>query len=211
MSQNNKASVGQIAKFTKMIFERQCITAIDELPMIMDRIASGEYDAGFVQALIEKRMQVSRLVVTYALRPMDELRKEFDWISDLYDGRAWERHSSCKDIDTTDGEREFALVEVPQAFLGRRITDCRDELAVYFANKGDRFAIEVEAIAFAKANPDLQRESYILALGSSALGGVGGRYVTVLGEYDHGRYMRGRWVGHGLHSAGRLLLVHKDA
>ncbi len=210
MSQKKKTSLGSVTLLVKMIFEGKCLTTVDEVPELMTHIAVDRYDAEFVQALIEKRIQVSRLPVAYTSKPMDELRWEFDWVSDLYDGRPWKCHGSCKDIDTKDGERQFALVKLPEEFIGNTISQSLDGLATDFDKKGFRFAIEVEAIAFAKAHPKEQRKYHILALGSSALGPIG-HCVAMLDEWDLDRRLDDCSVEHELYRDDRLLLVRKDA
>lgn len=184
-------------------------------------IDAGSLDRKLAQALIEGRIEVAaaptksgsgttyKIPASYALRPKTELEQEFDCVSDLFDGRPWERHSSCVTIDETAGERTLHLAEVPEQFLKRKIENCLNELAAHFDKQGKRFAIEVEAIAFAKAHPDLQRKHWILALGSSTLAGRGDRCVAYLREFDGGRGLRDCWVVNVLDRDGRLLLVSK--
>ncbi|MEK7473705.1 MAG: hypothetical protein AAB668_03215 [Patescibacteria group bacterium] len=192
-----KASVGQVAELVNMC-------------------ANGTYDAEFVQALIERRVekpreQIYRLHVSYAKLPgVLALEEKFSGegsVSILFDGREWERHSSCISIDATPGERDFRVAEIPAEFRNHRIKDVWNELAAYFDKKGERFAIETETVEFADARPELQRNNRILALGSSALRGVDCRFVTVLRAGDHGRLLDGRRVTDVLYGHSRLLLV----
>lgn len=192
-----KATLGQISQFTSMCED-------------------GVYDRAFVQALIEKRVEVTKLDsyrfhVTYAPLPgIATLETRFsgeDSVSLLYDGREWTRHSTCVTIDQTPGEREFLLAEIPEQFLGMRIDDVRDDLAAHFGLKGFRFAIETEAVEFADAQPELLRKNWILALGSSALSGGGSQCVAVLFERDRDRILGDGWVGDELDGGDRVLLV----
>lgn len=154
-----------------------------------------------------------RIHVSYAkLPPIAELEKKFSGknsVSRLFDGREWERHSSCAAIDETPGERNFRVAEIPAELLGKRIEDVWNELDAHFDREGYRFAIETEAVEFANAKPELQRKNWILARGSSALDGGVIRYVAVLGSRGRGRVLDGRWVGCVLLDDARLLLVRK--
>ncbi len=202
-----KATLGQISQFTSMCEE-------------------GVYDRAFVQALIEKRVKVTkfdsyRLHVTYApLSGIAALEPKFsgkDSVCVLFDGRKWERHSSCAVIDQTPGERDFIVAEMPGQFLNKRISNSRDDLAVYFGAKGFRFAIETEAVEFADAQPELQRKNPIYALGSftllghlpSVLRGDEDRCVTVLRMINGKRVLRDGWFGYLVDCDVRLLLVRK--
>ncbi len=155
--------------------------------------------------------------VTYKLLPMAELREKYDGcVSDLFDGRSWERHSSCKDIDLAPSERFMRLAEIPEQFftenkgtMTKPIREIQDQLAVHFDKLGERFAIETEAHDFACKEPDAQRKNWILALGSSALHADGDRYVAVLDEGGRGHVLLGYWVDYGLDRCVRLLLVRK--
>lgn len=146
---------------------------------------------------------------SYKLEPRDELKKRYDGgVMDLFDGRPWERHSSCKNIDETPGEREFLLASIPKERLGKRIDSIWDDLALHFDKLGYRFAIEVELDAFAKARSDLQHKR-IFALGSSVLRGGGRRYVAAMHEHSGGRWLGGHWFVDGVLGIDHLLLVRK--
>lgn len=154
-----------------------------------------------------------KIINRKSVLPMVEvLEKKFSGkhsVSPLFDGRAWERHSSCSKIDETPGERVFRLAEVPEQFLGQEIKDCWDALATHFGPNGERFAIESEAIEFAEANPELHRKNLILALGSSALHDDGRRCVAMLIARDRNHILRDCWVDYDLLDDVRLLLVRK--
>jgi len=154
-----------------------------------------------------------RVHVSYAKLPvMEELEKRFsgkDSVSSLFDGRPWERHSSCAKIDETPGEREFFVASVPKQFFSQRIDTIRDALAAHFGGLGYRFAIETEAVTFAAAQPGLPHQNWIYALGSSARGNNNLQGVTMLHANHRGRILYGHWIGVALDSDVRLLLVRK--
>jgi hypothetical protein len=168
-----------------------------------------------VKAMRERMATLAHYIVhvTYAPLPgMQVLETKFSGegsVSVLFDGREWERHSSCVEIDETPGERIFRLAEPPEQFLGKRIRDCWDDLAAHFDREGDRFAIEKEGVEFAEAQPGLQCKDWILALGSSALDDGGDRCVTMLRARDRVRVLVDSWVDDALSDDDRLLLVRK--
>jgi len=154
-----------------------------------------------------------RVHVSYAKLPvMEELEKRFsgkDNVSSLFDGRPWERHSSCAKIDETPGEREFFVASVPTQFFSQRIDTIRDALAAHFGGLGYRFAIETEAVTFADAQPGLQHQNWIYALGSFVWSVDDDQCVTMLSANDRDRILDVYWVDDGLYSGVRLLLVRK--
>ena len=154
-----------------------------------------------------------RLHVSYAPLPgVAALEPKFSGknsVSYLFDGRAWERHSSCVTIDEISGEREFLVAEVPEQFLGKRIDAVWNDLATHFDREGFRFAIETEAVEFSAAQPELQRKNWIYAIGSSALRDDGNRCVAVLFAFRRGRILGGGRVGRELDGGVRVLLVRK--
>lgn len=156
-----------------------------------------------------------RLHVSYAKLPgVAALEKKFlskESIFVLFDGRTWERHSSCAKIDQTPGERDFLVAEIPAEFLGKRIDTIEEALAEHFDRLGYHFAIETEAVEFGHAQPELQHTNWICALGSSALNDYGGRCVTMLRARVRVRILRDCWVGYGLGDNVRLLLVRNEA
>lgn len=144
--------------------------------------------------------------VGYTFQPIEEFLMELNEVA-MHDGRAWERHRSCKDIDTTDGERKMFLAKVPNEFLGKSINSIWDALSEYYDKLGYRFAIELEATAFAKAHPDLLSENCILALGSSTLDYEDDRCITLLCGNDLGNFLKGIEVENELHVGDLLLLI----
>lgn len=156
-----------------------------------------------------------RLLVTYTPLPdVATLKKMFSKVyHNLFDGRAWTRHKSCAKIDETPGEREFLLAEIPADFLGKRIHTIEDDLFEHYDRLGYRFAIHVEAVEFANAEPELQRKNWIYALGSSTLGSYrdrsGQSFVTSLGEESLERVLCCSWTGLELDNNSRFLLIRK--
>ncbi len=149
--------------------------------------------------------------VSYAKHPgIVALEKRFSGkgsVSYLFDGREWDRHESCANIDTSPGERIFRVAEVPAEFIGQTISQARYDLA-FGCFEGERFAIEAEAIAFADAQPERQRRNHILALGSSAVDRDGYWCVTELRALA-GRTLGECWFAHRLDANDRLLLVRE--
>ncbi|TAL44597.1 MAG: hypothetical protein EPN91_04110 [Salinibacterium sp.] len=114
-----------------------------------------------------------------------KLEAEFskDGVSELFYGNyEWQPHSSCAEIDQTPGNRVMLLKH-----FGRK-TESEANIAE-MDRLGYRPATRLEAYAFAKANPELQRQFWIVALGSSTMDG-GDRYVAVL-RGDSGRRILG--------------------
>jgi hypothetical protein len=80
---------------------------------------------------------------------------------------------------------------------------------MYFDRKGYRPAIETELHHFGIANPELQQDYTILALGSWQSLVMGTNYVSAL-YADHGRAVLGGYeTDNCLDSFHRLLLVRK--
>ncbi|MFH1973268.1 MAG: hypothetical protein ABIK13_01515, partial [Patescibacteria group bacterium] len=73
---------------------------------------------------------------------------------------------------------------------------------------GYRPATHLEAYAFAKANPELQRQFWIVALGSSTMGG-GFRCVALLRSGSGRRVLGDCWFGGEWGSGRRFLFVRK--
>ena len=133
------------------------------------------------------------------------LESEFskDGISELFTGNyEWQPHSSCADIDQTPGDRVMLLKH-----FGRNTTS---EANIAEMDKlGYRPATHLEAYAFAKANPELQRQFWIVALGSSTLCDDR-RNVAVLGSGFSGRrILVDCRFGNEWYSDGRFLFVRK--
>ena len=147
--------------------------------------------------------------VSYTFRPMEVLRRECDWISDVYDGRSWSRRLACQDIDMRDGDREFLVATLPKPLLGKWMDKYQDELEAYVDELGYRFAIEVEALSFARAHPALLCEGYLLALGSVTSTNTNSCHCACLWEADGRRYFGERTLAIHFSDQDRLLLVRK--
>lgn len=142
--------------------------------------------------------------VSYQLPSFEELNGTlFDWASDLFNGSyKWEDHESVRgQVDRTPGERSFLVKHFNKEM------ESDDVLAWADAN-GYRAATHEEAVDFAKAHPDLQREFWIVALGSFALRD-GGRSVAILRRGGARRDLDGDWFGGRWGADGRFLLVRK--
>ena len=146
-----------------------------------------------------------RVPVSYDMpRDKEKLESEFskDGVSELFYGNyVWQPHSSCAEIDQTPGER-IMLVK----HFGRDTTSKAN--IVEMDKLGYRPATHLEAYAFAKVNPELQRQFWIVALGSSALGGDD-RGVAMLDSGSGRRIFDGRWFDGGWYSDRRFLFVRK--
>lgn len=145
---------------------------------------------------------IYKVMVDYVLPSPEAIKKTFDWVSDLYDGRPWENHESCKGVDETPGIREFLLKHFGKAMTSEHV------LAWAEAN-GYRAATLKEILAFVAAHPDLQRQFWIVALGSSALRDGGRQCVPLLSSDGDGRRLFGNWFGRRWNAGDRFLLVRK--
>lgn len=145
-----------------------------------------------------------KVYVDYEMPSFADLEKEFGKrnVSDIFDGRPFDLHPSCSDIDETPGERVFFVKH-----FGREIES--EGVINEMKYEGYRPATHAEAIVFAKAHPDLQREYPIVALGSFALY-VGDRCVAVLRRSVTGRLLGGGRFDGGWSVGCRFLLVRKD-
>jgi len=142
--------------------------------------------------------------VSYTPLPsFSKLEHEFGQgnVSNIFDGRPFQKHSSCVNIDETSGNKIFLVKH-----FGRE-TESEDNIAE-MDKLGYRPATQIEAHAFQKKNPDLQCQFYIVALGSFAVGG-GGRFVAVLGSRSGRRVFGNDWFDDGWDAGGRFLFVRK--
>ena len=122
-------------------------------------------------------------------------------VSVIFDGRSWEKHRSCIDMDETNGDRAMLVKHFDR--------EIESEVAIAEMDKeGYRPATEKEARAFAKAHPELQRQWWIVALGSFAMRGDD-LCVAVLGSGSGRRCLDDRWFGNGWHRSRRFLFVRK--
>lgn len=137
-------------------------------------------------------------------RDKQKLEGEFseDGVSDLFYGNyEWQPHLACAEINQTPGNRVMLLKH-----FGR---DTESEANIVEMDKlSYRPATHLEAYAFAKVNPELQRQFWIVALGSSAMLG-GDRCVAVLDSDSGWRILGHGWFDDGWHSDSRFLFVRK--
>jgi len=142
--------------------------------------------------------------VSYAPLPsFSELEHEFGKgnVSDIFDGRLFQKHASCCNIDETSGDKIFLV-----KYFGRE-TESENNIAE-MDKRGYRPATHIEAHAFQKVKPKLQRQFRIVALGSFAMGG-GRQCVAVLDGGSDGRIFGGCWFGSRWGAGRRFLFVRK--
>lgn len=148
---------------------------------------------------------VYRVPVSYNMpRDKEALEAEFSrgGVSETFFGDfQWRTHSSCTEIDQTPGERTMLLMHFNQ------VIESEDVISQMNA-QGYRPATHLEAYAFAKVNPDLQRKHCIIALGSSTRHGDR-RVVTVLYGGPDRCLLSDHWVGDGWRYGFRFLAVRK--
>ena len=141
--------------------------------------------------------------VTYTLPSKADLEKEYGKgnVSDLFDGRPFQKHASCEGMDETPGDKVFLVKH-----FGR---ETESEANIAEMDKlGYRPATHLEAYAFAKAQPELQRQFWIVALGSFAVL-VDDRYVAMLRSVSSGRIFGLSWFVSRWNSDYRFLFVRK--
>ena len=123
-------------------------------------------------------------------------------VSELFYGNyEWRPHSSCAKIDQSPGNRVMLLKHFG------RITTSKKNIAE-MDNLGYRSATHLEAYAFAKANPELQRQFWIVALGSFTLDGDN-QFIAVLYSDSDGRILNHTWFDSEWDSGNRFLFVRK--
>lgn len=144
-----------------------------------------------------------RVQVSYEV-PRDNKMLEAEFLckssSDLLFNREWRLHLSSDKRDRTPGER---------IMLVKRIESEADDI-IEMDRLGYRPATHLEAYAFAKANPELLRQHWILALGSTAVYD-GHRYSVALRKDSDGRIVVNLWFGDSWYSHFRILFVRKFA
>lgn len=142
--------------------------------------------------------------VSYAPLPsFAYLKNEFgkNNVSYIFDGREWKNHSSCVGIDKTPSDKVFLVKH-----FGR---ETESEANIAEMDKlGYRPATHIEAYEFQKKHPELQRQFWIVALGSFALDD-GSRYVAVLSGDSGRRILDGSWFGRWWSADRRFLFVRK--
>lgn len=138
------------------------------------------------------------------LPSLSELEKEFGKgnVSSVFDGRAWHKHPSCAKMDVTPGKRVMFVKH-----FAKRMTS--EQAIAWGEEHGYRPGIEKEALALARANPDLQTKFWIVALGSFAVSGDS-RCVAMLFGSDGGRILDGSWFDGEWSGDYRFLFVRKS-
>lgn len=137
-------------------------------------------------------------------RDKGKLEAEFSkgGVSELFYGNyEWRNHSSCVGIDETPGDRVMLVKHFDRETESEANIAEMDKL-------GYRPATHLEAYAFGRANPELRRPFWIVALGSFALSD-GGRSVAVLRGYGAKRSLDFYWFGSRWSADARFLLVRK--
>lgn len=123
-------------------------------------------------------------------------------VSEMFDGRPWNKHCSCTSMDETNAKRTMSLFWFDDYMESADVITCIN-------SKGFRPATEKEARAFAKACPDEQREFSIVALGAFAIRDARQHVAVLYGDVE-GRYLRSGWVGHKWSQRYRFLAVRKE-
>lgn len=127
-----------------------------------------------------------------------------DGVSELFYGNyEWKNHSSCAEIDQTPGEHIMLVKHFNRAIESEDAIAEMDKL-------GYRPATHLEAYAFAKANPELQRQFWIVALGSSTVCD-GDRFVAVLDGCSGRRVLDGLWFDDEWDSDRWFLFIRSGA
>lgn len=106
-----------------------------------------------------------RVFVSYAPLPSKtELEVEFGsgYVSDIFDGRSFEKHVSCANMDETPEEKIFLVKH-----FGRETESEANIIEMY--TLGYRPATHIEAYEFQKAHPEFRCPFWIIALGSSTM------------------------------------------
>ena len=172
----------------------------------------GEFDA-FLDTIEKKVLNKDqplgkneyRVHVTYTMpRSKKTLDREFseDGVSHLFYGtNQWRNHSSCAKMDQTPGERIMLLKHFDS-------NTTSEENITEMGKLGYGPATHLEAHAFAKTNPKLQRKFCIIALGSSTERD-GFRYVADVRNYSGKRILDERRFHDELDADDRFLFVRK--
>ena len=174
---------------------------------LRDRIADLIVPAGLV---VSKSLDANHYLVpvTYAPLPsFAELEKEFRKgnVSDVFDGRAWETHSSCVGMDRTRGEKVFYVHDVGRDWEREEQIAWGLAQCTAAAPNGYRPATREETYEFAKAHPELVD---FVGLGSFAM--YDGR-PCVARVWGHGgrRILDGDWIDSRFRAGVRVLFVSK--
>jgi hypothetical protein len=161
---------------------------------------SGSYPA------VESPGEVEYLAhVDYAPLPsIAELEKEFEngYVANSFDGRAFCKHTSCASIDETPGDRVFLVKN-----FNRDIK--LEDVIVEMDKQGYRPATHLEAYAFQRAYPKVQRKFWIMAPGSF-VAGFDNSCVAMLGCSDGCRDFTINSFGNERQPGDRFLFVRKE-
>lgn len=182
----------------------QHLRRIVKEPVLQRQIADLVVPAG---SEVERPLADGEYLVPVAYdmpRDKGKLEAEFskDGVSDLFYGNyEWKNHSSCAEIDQTPGNRVMLVKYFDRSTMS--------EVYIAEMNKlGYRPATHLEVYAFAKANPELQRQFWIVALGSSAMGDDG-HCVAVLDSESDERLLGHGWFDSEWALGHRFLFVRK--
>ncbi|MFA5936248.1 MAG: hypothetical protein WC787_05365 [Patescibacteria group bacterium] len=139
-----------------------------------------------------------------ALPSFTELEKEFGKgnVSNLFDGRSFQKHASCANLEESHSDKIFLVKHF------NREVELEDAIAE-MDKLGYRPATHIEGYAFQKANPELQRQFWIVAPGSFAPLG-GGPCVAVLHGLGSMRVAGCSWFDNKWRSDFRFLFVRKE-
>lgn len=99
--------------------------------------------------------------VDYNIRPTDDFRKDFDWVSHGYaEAKDWQRDERCKVVPTEgQAELDFELVHFNRGMTIQEVLEAMDSMDLHPAT------LE-ELVSFSRKPPELQREFWIAGLGS---------------------------------------------
>ncbi len=170
------------------------------------RIGSGPSRSSPAPSLVLPADHYRVMLFRNPLPSFEELKTEFGKgnVSDIFDGRPFELHSSCADMDLTPGDRIFYLHSAGRAWRREeRITwGIKQRNAV--APHGYRPATPEEAYEFYKTHTELV--GYV-ALGSSAMIGDSECCATFWG--NDGRRILGCWINYMFSPNVRILFVSR--
>ncbi|MBI2475473.1 hypothetical protein HYV69_03560 [Candidatus Uhrbacteria bacterium] len=142
--------------------------------------------------------------VSYAPLPsFSELENEFGKgnVSRIFDDIEFRKHPSYLNIAEVSGGKVFLVQH-----FNKKVES--EEAIAEMDNLGYRPATHIEAYAFQKEHPDLQRKFSILALGSFATSG-GAQCVAELCGDSNRRIFNNNWFGYGWRADRRFLFIRK--
>ncbi|MBD3251717.1 hypothetical protein GF380_04675 [Candidatus Uhrbacteria bacterium] len=171
-----------------------------------------------VRFIRDSRAEVERSIgstitipVSYQLPFHEELHGTvFDWASSLFSNTyTWEEHESVRGlVDRTPGDRDFLVKHFTEEEI-REMDGLTSEHVIAWADKnGYRASVLEETVDFAKAQPDLQRQFPIVALGSFAVYRAS-RVVAILRGNDARRGLDDGWFDYRWDADSHFLLVRK--